>query len=405
MSQPSGRKVDAAAQRAVARLSSVVRASGVYPLQHPAMSRSIEGVRQSLTELVELQGPTELRLHSEAILVGQRAVRTGASARQALDQLVPLFSGLEVGGVRVESAPTHDDCVALAEVLLLGNSEQGTTFRQACEHLQDRGVQSLGLSPLDAEQDRDWHEQELAPELASLTAYLDAIQAVHRLYRDGLDPGVVVRLTRAGQELVEAVTRWPSRAAVLVSPRQHLPYELRHPVHVAVLSALVGVRLGLDKGELLELILCSFAIDSGMATIPASIRNKAGALDSKERALVEAHPIESVKALLGSPSLSPSVRRRVRVAFESHLGYDASGYPDTLRWGKLHLYSRIVSLADAYDALRADTPYRKSMSQSAALSVLRQQAGKRYDPVLTEIVIETVQQLQKRLDREDPHAL
>ena len=404
MSQPARKLLEASALRAVARLSSVVRGAGVYSLQHPAMSRSLEGVQQSFVELVEEGGPVTLRLRDDAVILGDRSINPGVSGLEALGLLVPLLQKLEVGGLSLKAVPSTDECLALAQVLLQGGAGETTGFAAAVAALAAARVESLELLPLDTTQHREWHTHELPPELSCLAAYLDAIHAVHQLYRDGLDPGVVVRLTRAGQELVETVLRWPSRAALLVSPRQHLDYELRHPVHVAILSALLGTRLGLEKGQLLELVLCAFSIDCGMVTIPESIRQSTTPLSAKERALIEAHPIESIKALMGAPSLSPSVRRRMRVAFESHLQVDAQGYPTPMRWGELHLYSRIVALADGYDAMRADTPYRKSMTQALALSTLHQQAGKRYDPVLTELLVDTVRQLQARLDREDPHA-
>ncbi len=397
--------LDAAAQRAVARLSSVVRAATMYPLTHPSMRFALEGFAEALTEIHAQASPVEIRLHEDVILVGSTGIRPSRSVKTALGALVPLLQSLEIGGLSLKGPPTIEDCVVVAQMLIEGLTEDDSGVAEGTgDWLLERGVESIGTVPLDQQQDRDWHALTIPPPTLALSTYLQAIRAVQQLYEHGLEPGVVVLLTRAGQGIVDIVMTWPDHAALLVSPRAELPYEVRHPVHVALLSALLGQRIGLDRGEMLDLALCAFAIDCGMATIPESIRKRQGPLPENERALVEAHPIESVKALLGAPQLTPGVRRRVRVAFESHIGVDTTGYPDTLRWPAVHLYSRIVALADGYDALRADTPYRESMTQQMALTMLRQHANKRYDPDLLGVLETLIHELQARLDRADQHA-
>jgi len=396
--------VDAAAQRAVARLSSVVRAATMYPLTHPSMRFALEGFAEALAEIHTQVSSVEIRLHEDVILVGSTGIRPSRSVKTALSALVPLFQTLEIGGLSLRGKPTIEDCVVVAQMLIDGLTQDPSLAEGTGEWLLERGVETIGTVPLDQQQDRDWHALTIPPPTLALSTYLQAIRAVQQLYEHGLEPGVVVLLTRAGQGIVDIAITWPDHAALLVSPRAELPYEVRHPVHVALLSTLLGQRIGLDRGEMLDLALCAFAIDCGMATIPESIRKRQGPLPPNERALVEAHPIESVKALLGAPQLTPGVRRRIRVAFESHLGVDTTGYPDTLRWPAVHLYSRIVALADGYDALRADTPYRESLSQTAALAMLRQHANRRYDPDLLGVLETLVHELQARLDRADQHA-
>lgn len=394
--------VDSSAQRAVARLASVLRGARSYPLNHPALRSSLEGFTQAASELYHQIGPTELRIHDEMLLVGDHAVRSSPGAKKATQQLVGVLQALDAGGISLSAEPHIDEVIGFCEGLLeRGEGQQSGDMQSVAPWLVERGVRSLGLVPLDLQQTRSWKAHEVTPALASLTAYLRAIRAIQQLYTHGLEPGVVVLLTRASQGLVEVVDQWPARACVLASPRHQLPYEIRHPVHVALISTLIGQRLGMGRGELLELALCSFAIDCGMATIPEHIRKKTDPLTPKERALIEAHPIESVKALLAAPSLTPSVRRRVLVAFESHLGVDAGGYPSPMRWEEVHLFTRIVSLADGYDALRAETAYRKAKTVSAAISVLRQQAGKRYDPALLAVLERLVKDAEYTLDHGD----
>ena len=121
-----------------------------------------------------------------------------------------------------------------------------------------------------------------------------------------------------------------------------------------------------------------------MGAVDEEVRNAAGALTNAELASLRLHPLHTVQRLLTLPVLSAELRRRLVVGFEHHLGVDWQGYPAVNRWTALHPYSRIVSAADGYDALRANRPGRPGMPTAAALEVMHGESGTRYDPLVVE---------------------
>jgi HD-GYP domain-containing protein (c-di-GMP phosphodiesterase class II) len=287
----------------------------------------------------------------------------------------------ELGGFVLTGSPGIAEVDALVATLLgLTGWETGSapaTVDEVNQMLSERGahhIRVIGPGGL-AETDRGRDDRALA----ALRLYLRGVRAVERLHERGAQASTVRELGRVSQGVVELVEEDWRRAMVLVVPRNTLPYHLRHPVHTAILSVALGVRLGVEGPQLLDLALCAFAADSGMAGIPAEIREKATPLIDRERLVLCTHPLESVRNLLHAPRLTPGVMRRLLVAFEHHIGVDGRGYPRALRWPGQHLYSRVVAIADAFDAIRADRPHRPGLAPQAAIDSLRREAGKRFD--------------------------
>jgi HD-GYP domain-containing protein (c-di-GMP phosphodiesterase class II) len=136
--------------------------------------------------------------------------------------------------------------------------------------------------------------------------------------------------------------------------------------------------------ELLELGMCALSIDHGLTFVPAEILAKAGALSDDERAVLKRHPHDTIRHFLAAGPLSPALRRHLLVAFELRLGFDRSGYPRPLLWPEQHPFTRVIALADGYDALRSVRPWRPARSAAKTFAVLKKKAGRQYDPMLVE---------------------
>ena len=129
---------------------------------------------------------------------------------------------------------------------------------------------------------------------------------------------------------------------------------------------------------LFDLTVAAVLHDIGKRLTPKSVLNKAGKLTDDEWKLVQRHPEDGARLLFGAPDI-PAVAPIV--AFEHHM-YPDGGYPPVAAGWKMHLASRIVQIADVFDALRTDRPYRKGMSLQEALEILQKDAGTRYEHAL-----------------------
>jgi len=160
-------------------------------------------------------------------------------------------------------------------------------------------------------------------------------------------------------------------------------YTYHHMVNVSLLSMALGLRIGLNRQALIELGLAALFHDIGKVEIPIEVLNKPSSFTDEEWVIVKKHPIWGVKAILGVGRFSSTTIRSAIVAFEHHLNCNFSGYPKVKKYTELDFYSRIVMLADQYDAMTSARVYlRNPMSPDKSLSILMDGSGNQVDPLL-----------------------
>jgi putative two-component system response regulator len=153
--------------------------------------------------------------------------------------------------------------------------------------------------------------------------------------------------------------------------------EAKHPLtdghseRLAEYAVQLGESFGLPEEELRELRLASLLHDIGKVAVPGGVLLKPGPLNAEETDMVRQHPVigESICAPL------KSLRHILPVIRHHHERLDGSGYPDGLAGDEIPLNARILQVADIYDALTTDRPYRDAISSEEALEILRQEAA------------------------------
>ena len=151
---------------------------------------------------------------------------------------------------------------------------------------------------------------------------------------------------------------------------------------VAELSVDVGRRMGLSESDLENLRMAAELHDVGKLAIPDAILEKPGPLSIDEWAFVERHTVVGERIVAASPAL----RDVSRVIRASHERWDGTGYVDCLKGTEIPLAARIIFVCDAFEAMTAERPYRARLSVDQAISVLRRNAGKQFDPSVVPVV-------------------
>jgi len=168
-------------------------------------------------------------------------------------------------------------------------------------------------------------------------------------------------------------------------------YTYHHSVNVSILSIALGQRLGLNRKFLTEIGLVALFHDIGKIEIPNEVLNKATNFTEDEWKIMKKHPVWGVKAILKLRGMDTSAVRAAVVAFEHHMNYDLSGYPKVRQYTELDFYSRLVSLADQYDAMTSSRVYsRIPLSPDKALSIMMERSGTQLDPILFKFFINMV---------------
>jgi HD-GYP domain-containing protein (c-di-GMP phosphodiesterase class II) len=161
-----------------------------------------------------------------------------------------------------------------------------------------------------------------------------------------------------------------------------------HSVNVCILSVALGRRLGLQKPQLLELGVAALLHDIGKSRVSSEILNKPGALDEAERLAVQSHTWQGVLALFALPIGSGRPWRAMVSAHEHHMRTDLSGYPAVVRPRRLGLLSRIIAVADGFDAATTTRVYQsRPWSPADVLLGMRDNARLGFDPVIVKAFI------------------
>jgi putative nucleotidyltransferase with HDIG domain len=211
--------------------------------------------------------------------------------------------------------------------------------------------------------------------------------------RDALLPQLSTALQSAG--LVEQL-RTTHRATIAALSRSMEAKDLYtggHTERVATIARALGRRLGFASADLDAVEIGALLHDIGKIGIPEHVLNKPGPLDEDEWELMREHPIIS-EYILADVDLPEIVRQ---IARSSHERIDGTGYPDGLRGDRIPLAARIVLVADAFDAITSDRPYRRSRSVAAAITELRTNAGTQFCPRVVAAL--------EAIHREDPALL
>jgi len=159
------------------------------------------------------------------------------------------------------------------------------------------------------------------------------------------------------------------------------PWTASHSKRVTKFSLAIAAALNWTAEQLDELRLTGLLHDIGKIGTPGTILNKEGKLTDDEYAVIKKHPDDGahiISRMKQLRSLVPGIRHH-------HEWYNGMGYPDGLKGEEIPLAARILAVADAYDAMTADRPYRKGLSRTEALERLRSAAGEQFDPDIVEI--------------------
>ncbi len=171
------------------------------------------------------------------------------------------------------------------------------------------------------------------------------------------------------------------------------PFTRGHSERVAVFADLIAEELGHSDGQRTWLRRAALLHDIGKLAVSNSILDKAGPLTDEEFAVIRMHPVYSSEILSGISVFA----NMAKVARGHHEKLNGKGYPDALRDGEITLETRIVTVADVFDALTADRPYRSAMPVTQALSIMIKETGTSFDGACLDALRRSLARAEGRL--------
>ncbi len=343
-------------ERIILGILSSVKNMELYPAEHPSVQGPLNKLHDALSSLLRASGNISLGIVDEVLV----------------------FGGIPFYGTNI-------------------------MVREVQHRLEARGINALeihhGLTPAETEAfSRVLTEEPAAlEEEGSVSDVLRAREVLHIVVKDAKE--VYTRAVDAvGEVLQEArLGRIPkaakARAAVgdlkrmvladrpailaLTLMKSYDSYLFNHSVNVSVLALALAQSLEIPEEDLADIGLAGLLHDIGKTLTPKNITLKPGNLTDEEWDVMRKHPEKSAEIVTSMEGVSELVTRIVR---EHHVHFDQRGYPSLEPGEHTHPYSRVVTVADCYDAITTLRPYQKPYHPREAMQIMERLSGKVIDP-------------------------
>ncbi|MDY0087624.1 MAG: HD-GYP domain-containing protein [Coriobacteriia bacterium] len=371
----------------LARAKELVRALAVchtnaslYPMSHPLVSQSLSDLVDATDELRVSGFPSvTVNIYKGTLFVENQVFpEESVVHRRMVEDLV----ARGISALTFLESFKNSDAAALAEVISDPTISDITAARLGLEHRNATGVDVAETDVLDSAEHGEKHRENKA---RARQTYNEGLAAMHDVETQAKLGRVfeVAPLQGVVSSLLENLFRDPAAVLGLTAIKGHDDYTLNHSINVCILAISLGTSLGLDSDALRSLGLSALLYDLGKVRIPEEILNKQGPLTADEWRIVKRHAEEGADLL---KRIQVVDQMPMVVAYEHHQRHDLQGYPAPVK-EEQHLFSKVVALCDAYDAMTTRRPFRREIRPDKALAVLMQGRGKAYDPNVTKALV------------------
>jgi HD-GYP domain-containing protein (c-di-GMP phosphodiesterase class II) len=396
--QPDGAAAQDARLRQAGRgllleLYAALRSLKLYPLENATVQKALYDLEASAEKLIQAEGDIEVRLAGDFIFVNATRLRLELDNYASFSHILSMFRTFEIGTLRVLPGANRLEWQIFLSLLLSLSSRSGTEdlFTELQRRLAEGNVRSLELER-SLPQQEGLRESEEAREVAKRT-YSQGV-AVTRDVITGIRLGratSVKRVKRAVQMIVDQVLNNETSLMGLTTIRDYDEYTFTHSVNVCIFAVALGKKLGFSKLQLYDLGMTALLHDVGKARVPVEILNKTAGLDEGEWQIMQAHPWLGALTLFGLRGYDEIPYRSILVAYEHHMKQDLTGYPRSVRPRNLGLFSRIVSVADGFDAATTRRTYQTvPIEPDQVLREMWENPKRGYDTVLVKALINLI---------------
>lgn len=370
-----------------------LRAIRLYPVENAAVQRALTELVMAADALIARDHEVTIRVSGEVLFINDVRLRLELDCYAAYTHVLTVLRSNGVGRLTATAdARMREWLTLLVPLQRASEVPPDERFAELSERIVLSGLRCFELG-------------ELVDEAPDLGQVVESKAVAKRLYarsvavaRDVLHsmrvgrPPTLRRLKRAVQGIVDQILSDETPLVGLTTLRDYDEYTFTHSVNVAIFSVAIGKRLGLSKPQLYDLGLAAVLHDLGKTRLPLELIDKRGSLAPDEWALVQAHPWLGMLAMFElQRSTGELPLRAMRVAFEHHRKVDGTGYPRVVRPREQGLFSRIVAVADGFDAATSRRSYQKTPhSPEAVLREMLENPTRGLDNVVVKALVNTL---------------
>lgn len=371
-------EINKAAKDLINQLSLVLRTAQIHDPGNIAVTSVIAKLVSLINLMVSNEMMIKLELRGEYFYINEYRIRYSLEYLLSFDFLVREFKKRELGSIIIKDRISVGDIQAFVRVFLSSPFSE-----KPFDDIEDKLSASHNMSVQRLK--KIVEDGSLDARKMVKKAYFNAVsytKGVINKIRSG-EKVNIKKAKRVVEAMVDQIIEQEQLLLGMTAIKDYDEYTYHHSVNVSVLSIALGQRLGLNRKMLTELGMVALFHDIGKMEIPYEVLNKPTNFTEDEWKIIRKHPVWGVKALLKLKKLDALTIKSAIVAFEHHMFFNLSGYPKTVKSIELDFFSRIVCMADQYDAMTSSRVYsRIPLSPDKALSIMMERAGTQLDPLL-----------------------
>ncbi len=232
--------------------------------------------------------------------------------------------------------------------------------------LRQIGIQSVTVTSMDPA-----HKLPPPPDVIEEKTRINAISTVYNTFQSIEENGTLdtTALQRVTDSIVFDLFENRNNLVQLTDIRAHDAYTFAHSVNVAVLSAMMGMLCHMPRDEISLITLGGLLHDLGKVDVSSAILTKNRGLSDREFKIMKNHPLDGARRILNVSDL-PKKSILAAIAAQHHEHIDGSGYPNGITGNEMHHYAKITAIADVYDALTSERPYKKAYMPNIAYNIM-----------------------------------
>ena len=374
-------------------LYTALRSLKLYPLENTQVQKSLDDLTASVNALLDREKEIELRVTGEFIFVNATRLRLDLDNYASFSHVLGLLKASGVGLIRAVEGADRREWTALLSLLLAVSARDATVnrFFELSTKLNDAGVTHLTVEqPIESEASEE--EEERAKEQSKRTYQrsVAVTKEVINSVRMGRTASVK-KVKRAVQAIVDQVLSAEASLMGLTTLRDYDDYTFTHSVNVCIFAVALGRKLGLSKLQLYDLGMAALFHDVGKSRVPLEVLNKDAGLDEEEWRIMTAHPWLGVLTLFGMRGYGEVPYRSMIGAYEHHMKTDLTGYPKSVRPREISIFSKIIAVADGFDAATSRRTYQTTPIQpDSVLKEMLDNPKRGYDQILVKAFINLI---------------
>ncbi len=372
----------------VLALYGALRAIKMYPVENTAVQKAMQELVNVTNDLIKREAELEIKVSGEFIFVNSTRLRLDLDNYASFSHLLSLFRANGIGVLRVHGTPNARDWLTFLSVMQAPSKETSSQrLLQLTGKLEAAKILNFELGAANEAEEEESREK--VKEVAKRT-YSQSVAVTKELVhsvRVGRSPNIK-KIKRVVQTIVDQILNEETSLMGLTTIRDYDEYTFTHSVNVCIFSVALGRRLGLTKLQLYDLGLAALFHDIGKSRVAVDVLNKATGLTDDEWRQIAAHPWLGTLTLFHMRGQQELPYRAMVVAYEHHMKTDQTGYPRPIRAREMSIYSKVVAVADGFDAATSRRAYQTDpLSPAAVLQEMRDNPRRGMDPVVVKAFI------------------